>query len=49
VLFGLIERSTLEELTSLDPETLPINARHQMEQALDLATWIDLYKPEVVF
>lgn len=48
-LFGLIERSTLEELTSLDPETLPIGARHQMEQALDLAAWIDLYKPEVVF
>jgi asparagine synthase (glutamine-hydrolysing) len=48
-LFDLIERSMLEELTSLDSETLPIGARHQMEQALDLATWIDLYKPEVVF
>jgi asparagine synthase (glutamine-hydrolysing) len=48
-LFGLIERSMLEELTSFDPETLPISARYQMEQALDVAAWLDLYKPEVVF
>jgi asparagine synthase (glutamine-hydrolysing) len=48
-LFGLIERSRLEELTSLDPATLPIGARYQMEQALDVAIWLDLYKPEVVF
>jgi asparagine synthase (glutamine-hydrolysing) len=47
-LFDLIERSKLEELTSLDPETLAVDARHQLEQALDLATWLDLYKPEVV-
>lgn len=48
-LFDLIERSLLEELTSLDPQTLPIGARHQMEQALDLATWLDLYNPEIIF
>lgn len=48
-LFGLIERSRLEELTSLDPETLPTGARYQMEQALDVASWLDLYQPEVVF
>jgi asparagine synthase (glutamine-hydrolysing) len=48
-LFDLIERSTLEELTSLDPETLPIGARYHMEQALDVAAWIDLYEPEIVF
>ncbi|OBJ05121.1 asparagine synthase (glutamine-hydrolyzing) [Mycobacterium sp. 1482292.6] len=48
-LFGLIERSRLEELTSLDPETLPTGARYQIEQALDVASWLDLYQPEVVF
>ncbi|OBJ85815.1 asparagine synthase (glutamine-hydrolyzing) [Mycobacterium sp. 1245852.3] len=48
-LFALIERSGLEQLANLDPQTLSGGARGQMEQALDLATWLDLYEAEIVF
>ncbi len=46
-LFGLIDRAALEQLTELDSHTLPSGARNKMERVLDLATWIDIYRPEI--
>jgi asparagine synthase (glutamine-hydrolysing) len=46
-LFNLIDRATLEQMTRLDPAALPPLARNGMERALDLATWLDVYRPDV--
>jgi asparagine synthase (glutamine-hydrolysing) len=48
VLFTLVDRAALEQMTRLDPATLPPLARNGIERALDLATWLDVYRPEVV-
>ena len=49
VLFGLIDRSALEHLTRLDPAALVPQERARLERVLDLAVWIDMYRPEIVF
>jgi asparagine synthase (glutamine-hydrolysing) len=49
VLFGLIDRAALEQLTRLDPNTLQPQERARIERVLDLSVWIDMYRPEIVF
>jgi len=49
VLFGLIDRAALEQLTRLDPAILQPLEKARLEQVLDLAVWIDAYHPEVVY
>jgi asparagine synthase (glutamine-hydrolysing) len=49
VLFGLIDRAVLEQLTRLDPNTLEPQERARIERVLDLSVWIDMYRPEIVF
>jgi asparagine synthase (glutamine-hydrolysing) len=49
VLFGLIDRAVLEQLTRLDPNTLQPQERARIERVLDLSVWIDMYRPEIVF
>ncbi len=49
VLFGLVDRTALEQLTRLDPTTLQREQRARIERALDLSVWIDMYRPEIVF
>ena len=49
VFFGLIDRAALEQLTRMDPTTLQPLERARIERVLDLAVWIDMYRPEIVF
>lgn len=49
VLFGLIDRAALEELTRLDPQEMRQLDRERLERVLDLSVWIDAYNPEVVY
>jgi asparagine synthase (glutamine-hydrolysing) len=48
-LFDLIDRAALERLTNLDSGTLRMRDRRQLERALDLSVWLDMYRPEIVF
>jgi asparagine synthase (glutamine-hydrolysing) len=49
VLFGLMDRAKVEQLTRLDPQKMrPLN-REWLERVLDLSVWIDEYRPEVVY
>ncbi len=47
VLFNLVDHNTLEQVSQCDPATLPQLARNGLERALDLATWLDIYRPDV--
>ena len=47
VLFHLVDRDALERVTQFDPATLPPLGRNGLERALDLATWLDMYRPDV--
>ncbi len=49
VLFGLIDRAALEQLTLLDPQEMRPLDRERLERVLDLSVWIDAYNPEVVY
>jgi asparagine synthase (glutamine-hydrolysing) len=49
VLFGLIDRAALEQLTRLDPQEMRPLDRERLERVLDLSVWIDEYHPEVVY
>jgi len=49
VLFGLVDRTALKQLTRVDPTTLQREQRARIERALDLSVWIDMYRPEIVF
>lgn len=48
-LFSLIDRKALERLVELDPETLAPVERTRMERILDLAVWLDMYRPTIEF
>jgi hypothetical protein len=39
----------LEHLIGLDPHQLARVERTRIERVLDLAVWIDMYKPTIVF
>jgi asparagine synthase (glutamine-hydrolysing) len=47
-LFGVIDRTVLNALTSLEPELIEPRDRAKMERALDLSVWIDLFRPQIV-
>jgi asparagine synthase (glutamine-hydrolysing) len=49
VLFGLMDRAPLEQLTRLDPQEMRPLDRERLERVLDLSVWIDEYHPEVVY
>jgi len=49
VLFALVDRTALEQLTRLDPTTLQPEQRARIERAPDLSVWIDMYRPGIVF
>jgi asparagine synthase (glutamine-hydrolysing) len=46
-LFDLIERNSLMEASQVDPGTLGQRERGSLERALNLAAWLDIYRPEV--
>jgi asparagine synthase (glutamine-hydrolysing) len=45
--FAIIWRDWLAETVALDASALDQRTRHGLERALDLATWLDIYRPEV--
>jgi asparagine synthase (glutamine-hydrolysing) len=47
--FELMDRRCLEDAASQPPELITPVARRGLEQALDLATWLDTYRPQLVF
>jgi asparagine synthase (glutamine-hydrolysing) len=48
VLFGLLNRVAVDELTRLDPRTISPVDRIQLQRTLDLSVWIDIYNPDIV-
>jgi len=47
-LFGLVDRTVLDAVASLEPELIEPRDRAKMERALDLAVWIDVYRPQII-
>jgi asparagine synthase (glutamine-hydrolysing) len=45
--FTLLDRGWVNDITQLDPATMTIQTRHGLERVLDLAVWLDHYRPEV--
>jgi asparagine synthase (glutamine-hydrolysing) len=49
LLFSIIDPAKLEHLIDLDPLNLRPVERTRLERVLDLAVWIEMYKPTVIF
>jgi asparagine synthase (glutamine-hydrolysing) len=49
VLFGVLDRAAVEQLTRLDPQTMTAQARFRLERVLNMAVWVDMYRPEITF
>jgi asparagine synthase (glutamine-hydrolysing) len=47
--FELMDRRCLQDAVAEPPEVIAPAARHGLEQALDLATWLDACRPQLVF
>jgi asparagine synthase (glutamine-hydrolysing) len=45
--FRIMNREWMDETVKLDPTAMPGGAREGLDRALDLGTWLDLYKPEI--
>ncbi|MCX5077792.1 asparagine synthase (glutamine-hydrolyzing) [Streptomyces sp. NBC_00424] len=45
--FGLVDRSWLEDIARRDSAAMPIDVRNGMERVLDLSTWLDIYRPDL--
>ncbi len=48
-LFDLMDRAQLEQATEWEPAMLPAKDRRGMETALEVAAWLDVYEPTVLF
>jgi len=46
-LFGLIDRAWLEDATGQDPAAVARLTRLGLERTLDLAMWMDIYRPDL--
>ncbi|MEU3937637.1 asparagine synthase (glutamine-hydrolyzing) [Streptomyces sp. NPDC029044] len=47
-LFSLVSDEWLARAVATDPARMDISVRHGLERVLELATWIDLYGPDIV-
>ncbi|HWC82244.1 MAG TPA: asparagine synthase (glutamine-hydrolyzing) [Pseudonocardiaceae bacterium] len=45
--FDLVNRAWLETAAQRDPTIIDAQERHGLERSLDLAAWLDMYRPEV--
>jgi asparagine synthase (glutamine-hydrolysing) len=45
--FAVIRKSWLADAVSLDASAMTMPLRHGLERTLNLATWLDIYRPEV--
>ncbi|MGI8647708.1 MAG: asparagine synthase (glutamine-hydrolyzing) [Acidimicrobiales bacterium] len=46
-LFELVDRQWIENAVQQDPSTIPISVRNSIDMALDLNTWLDIYRPRL--
>ncbi len=49
LLFTIIDPAKLEHLIGVDPQNLQSVERTRIERILDLAVWIDMYRPTIAF
>ncbi|MGH3427983.1 MAG: asparagine synthetase B family protein, partial [Mycobacteriales bacterium] len=45
--FELVDRKWIENAVLQDPVTIPIGIRTSIEMALDLSTWLNIYRPQL--
>ncbi len=45
--FQLVTRSTIDEMVKLDPAKMPDAVREQLDRTIDIATWLDMYQPDI--
>lgn len=45
--FSLVDRTWLKRVVALDPATIPVQTRHDLDRVLDLHHWFDLYAPQI--
>jgi asparagine synthase (glutamine-hydrolysing) len=45
--FALVDANWVTEAVGQDPAVMSPATRHQLERALDLATWMDVYRPQI--
>ena len=45
--FALVDPRWLDRAVGIDPATIDSAVRHALERTLDLAVWMDLYRPSV--
>jgi asparagine synthase (glutamine-hydrolysing) len=45
--FTVLDRTWVADITQADPATMTLGIRHGLERVLDLAAWLDIYRPEV--
>jgi asparagine synthase (glutamine-hydrolysing) len=46
--FSLIDRHWLSDATRQDPAAITAAGRHGLERTLDIATWLEIYRPQLV-
>jgi asparagine synthase (glutamine-hydrolysing) len=46
--FSLVDPNWVSEAVREDPAAISLSARHGLERALDLAAWLDIYRPQIV-
>jgi asparagine synthase (glutamine-hydrolysing) len=45
--FSLVNPSWVSDAARQDPAAISLTARHGLERALDLAAWLDIYRPQI--
>jgi asparagine synthase (glutamine-hydrolysing) len=45
--FGLVNRRWIDNAVQRNPATMPTDIRNGIERALDLSTWLDIYRPQL--
>ncbi|MGP3999108.1 asparagine synthase (glutamine-hydrolyzing) [Streptomyces sp. 8N706] len=46
-IFQVVTRSSIDEMVKVDPATMPDPVREQLDRMIDIATWLDMYQPEL--
>jgi asparagine synthase (glutamine-hydrolysing) len=46
-IFQIVRREWLDEALQVDPAEMSSIVRNSLDRALDIATWLDLYSPEI--
>ncbi|CAM5535722.1 asparagine synthase (glutamine-hydrolyzing) OS=Streptomyces rimosus subsp. rimosus (strain ATCC/ DSM 40260 / JCM 4667 / NRRL 2234) OX=1265868 GN=asnB PE=3 SV=1 [Streptomyces rimosus subsp. rimosus] len=46
-IFQLVTRASLDKMVKLDPAKMPDAIREQLDRMMDIATWLEMYQPEI--